>query len=276
MTLSIFLVWLFATGTILGSFINVIAVRVMADRSWVRGRSMCCSCQRQLKWFELIPLLSWIYLRGKCRSCSASISFLYPLIELAYGLIFVALFYRLIIWSGIWELHEILFDIPSWLELVGIFSAHALFFGALLGASRADFDTMMIPHIFSVWLVPVGIILSFCGFTECTVIESLCGAGFGYGILWLIAWTFRKLTGKDGIGEGDFELLAMIGSFLGPLGVWFSILSGSVLGTAIAFPFLLRSGKDTSAPIPFGPFLALGAITFFFFKNKILYFFFGL
>ena len=178
-------------------------------------------------------MISWIVLRGRCRSCRAQISPLYTLVEALYGAIVVILFYRIIVWSGVWELRDILFDLPTWAQVISSFGIHALFFGALLGATRTDLETMMIPQLFSLFLVPVGVAASFFGATEVTLWESILGAAVGYGILWSIAWVFKRYTGRDGIGEGDFELLAMIGSFLGPLGVWFSVLIGSLAGTLI-------------------------------------------
>jgi len=103
--------------------------------------------------------------------------------------------------------------------------------------------------------------------TSVTFTQSCIGAGVGYGILWLIGTVFKKTTGKEGIGEGDFELLAMIGSFLGPIGVWASVMVGSIGGLVVALIYLLITKKGRGTKIPFGPFLALGAILYFFYGN---------
>ena len=226
-----------------GSFLNVVAYRLTYDIPFFKKRSQCPLCGKIIPWYDNIPVVSWILLRARCRFCSAAISFLYPFIELASGIIFTALYF------------------------VGkLTPATFIFTSALLVAVRTDLQAMVIPQIVSLWLVPVGVAMSFLGLTGIFGFESILGAALGYGVLWGMASLFRVLTKKDGLGVGDMELLAMIGSFLGPLGVWFSLMIGSVSGVLIGGGYLLVTKKGPNERIPFGPFLALGAILYLFFK----------
>jgi leader peptidase (prepilin peptidase)/N-methyltransferase len=134
---------------------------------------------------------------------------------------------------------------------------------------------MLIPQLCTLWLVPVGIIASYFGFTFISLTSSITGAVLGYGLLWLIAFLFKFFTKRDGVGVGDMELLAMIGSFLGPVGVWFSLMIGSFTGLFLGVIYLLISKKGRFTRIPFGPFLVLGAILYFLFDQKIIFFFWG-
>jgi len=225
-----------------GSFLNVLAYRITFDKAFFTKRSACPACGKIIYWYDNIPLLSWFLLRGQCRFCHAQISWLYPFIELMSGIILTALFFV----KGL---------TPS-------FFGYFIFFSALLVATRTDLEAMVIPQFFSLWLVPVGFLFSYLDLIEIFPLESLLGACFGYGLLWVVAKTFKYATKKEGLGEGDMELLAMIGSFLGPIGVWFSLMIGSSVGLLLGGGYLLIAKKDRYTRIPFGPFLALGAIIY--------------
>jgi leader peptidase (prepilin peptidase)/N-methyltransferase len=160
---------------------------------------------------------------------------------------------------------------PSYISIAVFF----IFISALIVAARTDFQAMVIPQLCTLWLVPVGIIASYFGFTHVSAAKSITGAILGYGLLWLIAFLFKSFTKRDGMGVGDMELLAMIGSFLGPVGLWFSLMIGSFTGLFSGIIFLLISKKNRFTRIPFGPFLALGAILYFLFDQKIIFFFWG-
>ena len=227
-----------------GSFLNVVAYRITFDKPFFTKRSICPSCSKIIAWYDNIPLLSWLLLRGRCRACKAPITLLYPFIELLSGVVLTAL---------------------SLFVPLGAFVAYAIFFSALIVSVRTDLEAMVIPQLFSIWMVPLGFLYSLLGFIEIVWWESLLGAILGYGVLWLVASLYAYLTKKDGLGVGDMELLAMIGSFLGPQGVWFSLLIGSLSGLIVGGVYLVltKQGRDTR--IPFGPFLALGATIYFFF-----------
>lgn len=221
-----------------GSFLNMFAYRLIAGGS-LTTRSACPKCHNRLMWYDLIPLLSWIALRGKCRSCGKSISILYPLIELLTAIVCSLMVYYL----------------P-----LDYFFAYFIFVSALIVTIRTDAEFMLIPQLCSLYLVPVGIAFSFFGRLPISVFESIAGAALGYGTLALIALIYKKRTGHTGLGDGDPELMAGIGSFVGITGVWYTLLIGSVAATAYAVILMQLHHATGHTKIPFGPFLALGAI----------------
>ena len=150
------------------------------------------------------------------------------------------------------------------------FPAYFLFFSALIVTIRSDLETMLISRFVSLFLVPVGCILSFFGYLPLSLTQSILGALFGYFILFAIAAIFKKLSGKEGMGQGDIELLAFIGSFLGITGAWLSLFIGSIAGSLIGLIILARNHHAPGKRIPFGPFLALGAISFVLFHEKLI------
>ena len=234
----IFLVFLF--GLCWGSFLNVVAYRLVFEKSFWAARSVCPSCDKVIAWQDLVPVLSWVLLRGKCRSCRGAISVLYPLVELTTAGIVTALFL----------VHTT--PLP--------FFAYTVFASALIVATRTDLEAMVIPQLVSIGLAPVGVIFAGLGVLDITMVESIIGSICGYGILWLIGAFYKLRTGVQGIGEGDMELLCLIGAFLGPVGVWASLMIGSLSGAVLGGAYLYWSGKGRKARIPFGPFLAIGAI----------------
>lgn len=193
-------------------------------------------------------------LRGRCRSCHQPISWLYPFIEIITAISLLALYYTV--------------------PLI-YFPALFLFFSALMVTIRSDIETMYISQYMTVWLVPIGLLAALCGLLPISIYESIIGSFFGYFFLWSVAQGFTYFTGKDGMGEGDFELLAMIGAFTGILGCWMSIMIGSFTGSFIAMGYLLitKQPNPRAVQIPFGPFLALGAIIFVLAQSQITTFF---
>ena len=205
-------------------------------------RSHCPHCSHTLAWYDLVPVASWIQLRGSCRYCSHAISALYPFIEALTALLCV-----LVYLSPITPL---------------FYGAYFCLFSALIVSIRTDLEYMLISRFFSLCMIPVGLLLTALQLLPITLTQSTLGALAGYGILWLAATLFRAATGKDGLGEGDFELLAMIGSFTGPIGVWFSLLCGSLVGSVLIALYLWITQKGPNTRVPFGPFLALGAFIY--------------
>ena len=244
-----------------GSFLNVVASRIVNNQPFFTKRSYCPNCKTKIAWYDNIPVISWILLRAQCRHCKKPISMLYPFTEIVTAIIITGLFV-------FFKTHN-----PNFLQnffSIAQFTTYIIFFSALIVATRTDLHAMVIPQLFSFWLVPVGALFSFLGLTNITFSDSLFGAGLGYGILWIVAKLFKVFAKKDGLGEGDMELLAMIGAFLGPLGAWFSLTIGSILGLLIGGAYILFYKKNKTARIPFGPFLALGATLYFFFETTIL------
>lgn len=221
-----------------GSFLNVIAYRLVHQVNFWRMRSFCPSCNQTIAWYDNIPLLSWILLRGKCRTCHAAISILYPFVE---------------------AITAILLPLLAATVAPAYFLAYFTLFSALIITIRTDLETMLISRFVTFALIPAGIISSWLGLLPISVLESVMGAIFGYAILWLIATIYFLFTKKRGMGQGDMELLALIGSFTGPLGCWITLLLGSIMGSIIGIIVLIKKG---SRMIPFGPFLAYGAIIY--------------
>ncbi|MFA6527745.1 MAG: prepilin peptidase [Candidatus Babeliales bacterium] len=284
-----FMATVFPFGLCWGSFLNVVAHRLARQTSLCTLRSKCPHCNSVIAWYDNIPVLSYFILRGKCRLCRQSISPLYPIIELLTGGVFCGLFFRAMhqqdgFTSLLAHLGEFV-DKDGAGDLVRFYSilqehfymgffVSLLFFSALIVALRTDLEAMVIPQCASIWLVPFGAFFSWCGFTGISWQESMIGAMLGYGILWLIAFIFKKMANKDGMGVGDMELLAMIGAFIGPIGAWASLLAASCMGVLVGFAYLVIAHKGRFTRIPFGPFLVFGATFYFFFKDMVLAFLF--
>jgi leader peptidase (prepilin peptidase) / N-methyltransferase len=230
------LLWGFAAvvGAAIGSFLNVCVHRWPEDKSVVSPPSSCPGCGTRIRWHDNVPVLGWLLLRGRCRACGVGISVQYPLVELMTASLWVAAVARF----GL-----------SWQAL-----ATALFFTILLGIALTDARTYIIPDEFTLGGLVIGLALSFTP-GGITPVQSLAGAALGFGLLWLVAvvgeWMFRK----PAMGGGDIKMMAMVGAFLGPIGVVLTIFLGALIGSLIFGPISLRTGKL----VPFGIFLALGA-----------------
>lgn len=185
-------------------------------------------------------MISWIALKGHCRFCKKSISWLYPFIELLTALSCTVLLYTV-------DPHY--------------FLAYFLLTTALIITVRTDFEFMLIPRLCSLYLVPVGLFLSVAKQLPITPVESICGALMGYLVLAGVSYLYTKRTGNAGMGEGDPELLAGIGAFVGVTGIWYTLLIGSLTATAYALLIMLFQKATSHTKIPFGPFLALGAFS---------------
>ena len=241
-----------------GSFLNVLAYRLILGQSIVKPQSSCPKCKKLIAWYDNIPVLSWLFLAGKCRNCKKSISFLYPFIEIFTTVILLLLY--------IYIPHH-------------YFLAYFIFFSALIVTIRSDLETMLISRFMTMYLAPLGFFFSAYHMLPLSIIESICGAIFGYFFLQIINVIFKYLRNIDGIGEGDFDLLLFIGSFTGIIGCWTSITLGSLIGTLYGITSLISitsNDKNTQSlhatKIPFGPFLAYGAIVFVFIQKYIFHY----
>jgi leader peptidase (prepilin peptidase)/N-methyltransferase len=238
-----------------GSFLNVLAYRLILNQSIITPRSSCPQCNCLIAWYDNIPIISWLLLTGKCRSCGNPISLLYPFIEILTA-VTLSLLYAYI---------------PH-----HYFFSYFIFFSALIVTIRSDIETMLISRYVTLFLVPVGVYLSAHGLLPISLRESIFGALFGYFFLFFINSIFKYFRNIDGIGEGDFDLLLFIGSFTGIIGCWISITIGSLLGSFYGMYTLLLSLQNNDITtylritrIPFGPFLAFGAIIFTFIQQHI-------
>lgn len=246
-------------GLLIGSFLNVVIYRLpkMLMRDWrqqarevlempvqdstqtfnlILPNSSCPHCGHEIKAWENIPLLSWLLLRGKCSGCSKPISMRYPLVELAAGLLSAVIAWQ---FGVSWETLAML--VLTW---------------GLLAMSLIDADHQILPDALVLPLLWLGLILNHFGlFTN--LADALWGAIIGYMSLWSIFWLFKLITGKEGMGYGDFKLLAMLGAWGGWQILPLTILLSSVVGAVLGIIILRLQRNSISNPIPFGPYLAL-------------------
>ena len=251
------------TGLLIGSFLNVVIHRLpqMMEQQWdaecaqhaaakagkeytpatpaltlCKPRSRCPHCGHAIALYENIPVLSWLALRGKCRGCSRRISIRYPLVEVATAALFA------------WCIHR-------WgLTATGV--VWCGFSAALLTLALIDWDTTYLPDDITLPLVWSGLIVAALQWNSISLSESLWGAVAGYMSLWLVYWGFKLLTGKEGMGYGDFKLFAALGAWFGWQALVPLILLASVIGAIIGIVMKLRSSLREGGYIPFGPFLA--------------------
>lgn len=256
--LAVFAVCVGFVGLLIGSFLNVVTYRLpkMLMRDWrmqarevldlpeqadaepfnlILPNSSCPHCGHEIKPWENIPLVSWLLLRGKCSGCKEAISIRYPLVELACGL-----FSAVIAWQfGVsWDAVAML--VLTW---------------GLLSMSLIDADHQILPDVLVLPLLWLGLILNSFGFFT-SLSDALWGAVIGYMSLWSIFWLFKLITGKEGMGYGDFKLLALIGAWGGWQVLPLTILLSSVLGAVIGIIILRLQRNGYNKPIPFGPYLA--------------------
>lgn len=233
----------FMFGAVVGSFLNVCIYRLPLEQSVVSPGSRCMGCGTAIRWYDNIPIMSWLMLRGRCRSCKAPFSIRYPLVELLTGLLAVLLFLK--------------FGLS--LSLVVMF----LFCAALVVITFIDFDHQIIPDEISLPGIMVGFLSSFF-LPGHSWLSSLLGIVVGWGSLALIFYGYLWLTGREGMGGGDAKLLAMMGAFLGLQAVPFIIFASSLVGTVAGLSIMAAQRKDRHLAIPFGPYLALGAVLYIF------------
>ncbi len=243
---SLTLVYIAVLGLSLGSFLNVCILRLPDGGSLFRPRSHCPSCERQLSWYENIPALSYLVLRGRCRTCGVRISLMYPLVELLTGAIWVGSF---------------LYFADTWRAV-----SAGMFGTLLLGIALTDAREYIIPDEFSLGGLVIGLALAFAPGPP-TPAMSFVGAALSFALMYGVAvvgeWAFKK----PALGGGDIKMMAMVGAFLGPLQALLTIFVGSLVGAVIFGPIGLKTGKL----VPFGVFLALGAAVVFMFGDEMIH-----
>lgn len=250
-------------GLAIGSFLNVVIHRLpkMMERQWaadcaemngaevaaadpfnlVRPRSRCGHCGHAIRWYENVPLLSYAFLRGRCSACSAPIGLRYPLVEAMTGALFGYCVWR---WGFT----------PQGLAWSG-FSA------AIVALAAIDWDTTLLPDDITLPLLWAGLIAAALRWTEVPLASAVWGAVWGYVSLWLVYQGFLLLTGKEGMGYGDFKLFAALGAWFGWQALLPMILMASVIGAVIGIAMKLMQGLREGRYVPFGPFLALAGLT---------------
>lgn len=236
-------------GLIVGSFLNVCIHRLPRGESIVFPPSHCPACGATIAPDDNVPILSWIWLGRKCRTCRAPISFRYPLVEAANALFWTAAAMRS---SG-----------PA------DFLAMASLASACLVLLFIDLDWQLLPDAVTLPLAAVGLALSFFR-RQMSPRESLAGLALGAGSLALVAIGYRVLAGREGMGWGDVKMLGMVGAFLGPAGVVITLLIGSLGGSLLGLALVALRGATLRLPLPFGVFLALGALLALLFPPQLL------
>ncbi|MBI5240486.1 MAG: prepilin peptidase [Elusimicrobia bacterium] len=241
----------FFWGACLGSFINVLAYRLPREESVVSPGSRCPRCGRPIAPYDNIPVLSWLLLRGRCRRCRKPIPARYIAVEAVMACLSLAVWLR---WG----------ERPAWA------AAAVLACGALLAVSLIDWDTGYIPDVLSFALIAGGVLaaplnpLLGQGVWYWAAASSVLGAGVGFLICWATAAAGKRIFGKEAMGGGDLILLAGIGAWSGGVGAYDSLLLGSLVGAVYGVGRVLKGELRLADPVPFGPFLAVGAVFNFF------------
>jgi len=248
-----FLVFLF--GLCVGSFMNVCIFRLPNSQSIVHPRSMCPKCGNLIKFYDNIPIFSFLLLKRKCRYCHAPISFRYPLVEIMGGLFAVCVYLKF------------------GTTLEGLI--YYFFIVALLVITFIDIDHQIIPDRITLPGIPLFFLASFAvpaiGFKD-----SILGFIVGGGSLFAVAWAYHLATKREGMGGGDIKLLAMIGTLVGWQGVLFTIFVASAVGTFAGILSMIGHAKGRKLAVPFGPFLSIGAITYIFFGPALIFWYLNL
>lgn len=236
-------------GAIVGSFLNVVILRLPSeDESIVFPASHCPRCQNILSWYENIPVISFLALRGRCRHCHERISLQYPVVEICMALLSAAL------------VHRFGLSITS--------AGYFIFCAALLVIIWIDIEHQIIPDVISLPGILLGFIFSLVS-PALTWQDSLIGLFLGGGVLYAIALLYYLWKKQEGMGGGDIKLLAMIGAFLGWQALPFVIFASSLLGATIGIIAMIQQGKGGKTRIPFGPFLSLAALAYLFFAEQV-------
>ena len=260
----------FCFGLIIGSFLNVCIVRIPEGKSIVLPSSACPKCGAKIRPYDNIPVLSWLFLRGKCRDCKTQISAMYPLVELLTGILFWgcyrafgstvetlkwAVFSAIVIVLVFTDLRErILPDVVN-------YTGFGLGLAVSLGAHPSDGTAGWLARHTLPFSLPVPVI---------SLLDALFGAAIGAGLLWAVAEVYFRLRGREGMGMGDVKMMLMVGTFLGIKRTLLTIFAGSLLGSVLGLAFILARRKGSSYELPFGTFLGMAALLVAFFGTPVL------
>lgn len=243
-----------ALGAILGSFLNVCVYRIPRGVSVVFPPSSCPSCGGRIRPYDNVPVLAWLWLRGRCRDCRTPFSFRYPAVEALTAGLFLFFVWR---YGITWEL------------LAGL-----VFGTAMILVTLIDYDARIIPDAITLPGTAAGILLSLV--TPLAFLDAVVGAAAGFLLLLGIAWGYKKLTGIDGLGGGDIKLAAMLGAFLGWQGFFLTLFTSSLLGTLVGLVLILRKRGGRRTALPFGTFLAPTALAVFIWGPRVIAWYAGL
>jgi leader peptidase (prepilin peptidase) / N-methyltransferase len=262
-------------GLLVGSFLNVVIYRLplMLERQWatleddangtevppaesynlITPGSACPSCQTPLRWWNNIPLASFVLQKGRCERCGVGISYQYPLVELSTAMLFAACAWQYgygvtaLAWSG--------------------------FCAILVAAAVIDSQTMLLPDDLTLPLMWAGLLCAALGWVDISLHQSVWGAAVGYLSLWTVSGLYQLMRGKVGMGGGDFKLLAAMGAWFGPVSLIALLLVSCVVGAVIGLSLRATGKLQANQYIPFGPYLSLAGVVLCFFKAPVLLFF---
>jgi leader peptidase (prepilin peptidase)/N-methyltransferase len=236
-------VFFFVLGAIIGSFANVVILRMPRGESVVLPKSHCPQCQKPVRPYDNIPILSWFILRRRCRDCGTKISFRYPLVELLMATLFVVSYH----YVGLsWTLLEyLLFVFPA------------------IICAFIDIDHMILPDQFTLSGIVIGLLGAFLN-PHREFLDALLGVLMGGGFLWGMAYVYYLMTKQEGMGGGDIKLLAWIGALLGWKAIPFVILTSAIVGSVVGLTLARKQKAGLKTVIPFGPYLIMGALFYMF------------
>ncbi len=244
----------FILGSIWGSFSNVCIYRLPENKGVARGRSYCPSCKKQIRWYDNIPIFSYVLLKAKCRDCSAKINVKYFLVELVCALSFVWFFYLfgLSLTTLLFFILSIFFVIIFFIDLKHFIIPNELTFPLMAIGLFKSFDPNLNQYLFPNFL------------------NSVIGGVAGYLIIWMIIFFYKRLRNKEGMGLGDAKLLSAIGFWFGWISIPFILFFSSFIALVLAIPSLMNKSKNLSSQIPFGPYLILGCVLYLLLLDKII------
>jgi leader peptidase (prepilin peptidase) / N-methyltransferase len=237
-------IFLTVVGAAIGSFLNVLIFRIPQEESIVYPPSHCPECGHAIRFYDNIPIISYIILGGRCRDCHEKISLRYPLVEILTAMMSLLLFWKF------------------GLSLKYLFSF--IFSCALIVITFIDFDHQIIPDIITLPGIPIFSLIAVL-FMDVPWIEALLGIFIGGGCLYAVAVGYELITKREGMGGGDIKLLAMLGGFLGWKSIFFIVFVSSLLGALIGVSMMIAKGQDMKYAVPFGPFLSIAAVAYIFF-----------
>jgi leader peptidase (prepilin peptidase)/N-methyltransferase len=241
-------------GLCIGSFLNVVIHRLPRGASVVTPPSRCPGCSYQLRWSDNIPVLSWLFLKGRCRKCGTPISIRYPIVEILTMLMFL--------------LHWWVF---GWTALMGVRVAFAT---ALIALFAIDLEHHLLPNVITLPGIAAGLIVSLV--LPPGILDAIVGTILGGGVLWAIGEAYYRYSGQEGMGGGDVKMLAMIGAFLGWKLVLVTLVLSSVTGSLIGILVLASKRGGLKQALPYGTFLALGALVASLLGDRIIAWYLGM
>jgi len=243
----------FIFGAVIGSFLNVCIFRIPAKTSIIKPPSQCPHCHHPIRFYDNIPIISFIVLRSKCRDCGGKISWRYPLVELITAVLSLLLFLQF--------------------GLTLIFLTFFIFTAVLIVITFIDLDQQIIPDVLTLPGIPIFFLLAIF-VVKIPWLEALIGLLIGGGVLFAIAFVYQLITKREGMGGGDIKLLAMIGGFLGWKSLIFILLFSSFSGAIVGITAMIIKKQDMKYAVPFGPFLSAAAVAYLFWGDSFMRFLF--